>query len=108
MINNSKNTHMKKVIALIFAAIVTTGSLTAQSSAEGIKYLNYKKDKSAIDVFKKLYDANSKDPQNIYWYGQALIARDDVKGAKALYQKALQEGVNDALILVGMGLKTLF
>ena len=61
------------------------------------------KNKSANDVFKKLYDANSKDPQNIYWYGQALLANDDVKGAKTLYQKALQEGVNDAWILVGMG-----
>jgi Flp pilus assembly protein TadD len=93
---------MKKVIALLFAAIVTVSGITAQTLADGIKFLNYKKNKSAVDVFKKLYDANSKDPQNIYWYGQALIATDDVKGAKALYQKALQDGVNDAWILVGM------
>ncbi len=105
MINNSnsKTRHMKKVIALLFAAIVTVSGLTAQNIAEGIKFLNYKKNKSANDVFKKLYDANSKDPQNIYWHGQALLANDDVKGAKALYQKALQEGVNDPWILVGMG-----
>ena len=103
MINNSKTRHMKKVIALLFAAIVTVSGITAQTLADGIKFLNYKKNKSAVDVFKKLYDANSKDPQNIYWYGQALMATDDVKGAKALYQKALQEGVNDAWILVGMG-----
>ncbi len=103
MTNNSKTRHMKKVIALLFAAIVTVSGVNAQSIAEGIKDLNYKKNKSANDVFKKLYDANSKDPQNIYWYGQALLANDDVKGAKALYQKALQDGVNDAWILVGMG-----
>lgn len=103
MTNNSKTRHMKKVIALLFAAIVTVSGLTAQTLAEGIKFLNYNKNKSAIDVFKKLYDTNSKDPQNIYWYGQALLALDDVKGAKELYQKALQEGVNDAWILVGMG-----
>lgn len=103
MINNSKSTQMKKVIALLFAAIVTVSGVTAQTLAEGIKFLNYKKTKSATDVFKKLYDANSKDPQNIYWYGQAMLAVDDVKGTKALYQKALQEGVNDAWILVGMG-----
>ncbi len=103
MINNFKTRHMKKVIFLLFAAIVTVSGATAQSIAEGIKHLNYKKNKSATDVFKKLYDANSKDAQNIYWYGQALLAVDDVKGAKAIYQKALQEGVNDAWILVGMG-----
>ena len=103
MINNSKTLHMKKVFFLLFAAIVTVGNVTAQSIAEGIKYLNYKKDKSAEGVFKKLYDANPKDAQNIYWYGQALLAKDDIKGAKSLYQKALQEGVNDSWILVGMG-----
>ena len=103
MINNFKTRHMKKVIFLLFAAIVTVSGATAQTIAEGIKYLNYKKNKSATDVFKKLYDANPKDPQNIYWYGQVLLANDDVKGAKDLYQKALQEGVNDAWILVGMG-----
>ncbi len=103
MINNSKTRHMKKVIALLFAAIVTVGSLSAQTIADGIKYINYKKDKSANDVFKKLYDANPKDPNVIYWYGQALLDVDNVKDAKALYQKALQDGVNDPLILVGMG-----
>ncbi|MBC7652390.1 MAG: hypothetical protein H7101_11635 [Deinococcales bacterium] len=94
---------MKKVFFLLFAAIVTVSGATSQTIAEGIKYLNYKKNKSATDVFKKLYDANTKDAQNIYWYGQALLAVDDVKGAKAIYQKALQEGVNDAWILIGMG-----
>lgn len=103
MINNSKTRHMKKVIALLFAAIVTVSGLTAQTLAEGIKFLNYKKNKSATDVFKKLYDGNSKDPQNIYWYGQAMLANEDIKGAKDLYQKALQEGISDAWILVGMG-----
>jgi tetratricopeptide (TPR) repeat protein len=103
MINNSKTRHMKKVIFLLFAAIVTVSGLTAQTIEEGIKHLNYKKNKSATDVFKKLYDANSKDAQNIYWYGQTLMANEDVKGAKAIYQKALQEGVNDAWILIGMG-----
>ena len=103
MTNNSKTQHMKKIIALLFAAIVTVSGVNAQTIAEGIKYLNYKKNKSANDVFKKMYDANPKDPQNIYWYGQALLANEDVKGAKTLYQKALQEGVNDAWILVGMG-----
>lgn len=103
MINNSKTRHMKKVITLLFAAIVTVSGITAQTLAEGIKFLNYNKNKSATDVFKKLYDANSKDPQTIYWYGQAMLANEDVKGAKNLYQKALQEGVNDAWILVGMG-----
>ena len=103
MINNFKTRHMKKVIFLLFAAIVTVSGTTAQTIAEGIKYLNYKKNKSATDVFKKLYDANQKDPQNIYWYGQAFLAVDDVKSAKAIYQKALQEGVNDAWVLVGMG-----
>ena len=103
MINNFKTRHMKKVIFLLFAAIVTVSGATAQNIAEGIKYLNYKKNKSATDIFKKLYDANPKDPQNIYWYGQAFLAVDDVKSAKAIYQKALQEGVNDAWVLVGMG-----
>ena len=100
---------MKKSVALMFAAVFALQCLTAQI-AEGIKLLHYEKNKSAKEVLQKNYDANSKDPQAIYWLGQAFLAgngievsKEDVAAAKALYQKGLQELGSDAWLLVGMG-----
>lgn len=100
---------MKKSVALMFAAVFAVQCLTAQV-AEGIKLLHYEKNKSAKEVLQKNYDANPKDPQAIYWLGQAFLAgngievsKEDVAAAKALYQKGLQELGSDAWLLVGMG-----
>lgn len=100
---------MKKSVALMFAAVFALQCLTAQV-AEGIKLLHYEKNKSAKELLQKNYDANSKDPQAIYWLGQAFLAgngievsKEDVAAAKALYQKGLQELGSDAWLLVGMG-----
>src|ERR1035437_8430633 len=99
---------MKKIITFFVAALVAVNVLSAQTIADGIKFINYEKNKSAISLLKKLYDANSKDPQTIYWYGQSLLAatgepsKDQLAAAKAVYQKALTDGVNDAWIWVGM------
>jgi hypothetical protein len=100
---------MKKSVALMLAAVFAVQCLTAQV-AEGIKLLHYEKNKSAKEVLQKNYDANSKDPQAIYWLGQAFLAgngievsKEDVSAAKAIYQKGLQEIGSDAWLLVGMG-----
>jgi Tfp pilus assembly protein PilF len=100
---------MKKIITFFVAAMVAVNVSNAQSLADGIKNINYKKNKTAIEILKKLYEANSKDPQTIYWYGQALLAGTgdisaaQLNAAKAVYQKALTDGVNDPFIWVGMG-----
>jgi lipoprotein NlpI len=93
----------------MLAAVFAVQCLTAQV-AEGIKLLHYEKNKSAKEVLQKNYDANSKDPQAIYWLGQAFLAgngievsKEDVSAAKAIYQKGLQEIGSDAWLLVGMG-----
>lgn len=94
---------MKKVVSLVLLAFLIANSIMAQTLADGIKMLSYEKNQTAIDIFKKLYDANPKDPQKIYWYGQGFLAFDNMKAAKDVYQKALQDGVNDPWIIVGMG-----
>lgn len=94
---------MNKLVSLIITALLVVNLAMAQSSDDGIKMLNYQKNQSAKDIFKKLYDADTKNAENVYWYGQAFLAFDDYAGAKALYQKALQDGVNDPYVLVGMG-----
>lgn len=100
---------MKKTVSLMLTAMLAAQCLMAQL-ADGIKYLNYDKTNSAKEAFKKAYDANPKDPQNIYWLGQAIMATEggdpdkaQVAEAKALYQKGLQELGSDAWLLVGMG-----
>ncbi|MGC8750090.1 hypothetical protein [Hydrotalea sp.] len=98
---------MKKTITLLVAAFLVVNGLVAQSMADGINDLNSSfKVQSAIDILKKIYDSKPKDPQAIYWYGQALIGGNDVtktqmEAAKAVYQKALTDGVNEPLIWVG-------
>ena len=100
---------MKKTVSLVFTAMLAAQCLMAQF-AEGIKSLNYEKNKSAKEAFQKLYDANPKDGQAIYWLGQALLATDggdpskeQIQAAKTLYQKGLTDIGSDAWILVGMG-----
>ncbi len=100
---------MKKIFTLMLTAMLAAQCLMAQL-ADGIKYLNYEKNKSAKEAFQKAYDANPKDPQTIYWLGQAILATDgdapkkeQVQAAKALYQKALGEVGSDPWLLVGMG-----
>jgi tetratricopeptide (TPR) repeat protein len=94
---------MFKKVNLVIAALVVVNAGFSQTLAEGQKFLSYQKNKSAKQVFEKLYNNNSKDAQNIYWYGQSMLAAKDIAGAKALYQKALQDGVNEPLIWIGAG-----
>jgi Tfp pilus assembly protein PilF len=101
---------MKKNVASMFAALFAVHFLSAQLS-EGIKMLNYEKQKSAREQLQKLYDANPKDPQAVYWLGQGLLSgngtnvptKEEIASAKVLYQKGLQEIGSDPWLLVGMG-----
>ena len=101
---------MKKIVSLMLTAMIAAQCLTAQVP-EGIKDLYYAKNKSAKEVLQKEYAANSKDPQVIYWYGQAILATEgdaaptaqQLQEAKALYQKGLGEIGSDPWLLVGMG-----
>ncbi len=76
---------------------------------EGLKLMRYEKNKSALAFFKDAYDKNAKDPETIFWYGQAIIAQNGsgtpekavVQSAKELYKKAADELGNNAWILVG-------
>lgn len=100
---------MKKTVSLMLTAMLAAQCLMAQL-ADGIKFLNYDKTNSAKEAFQKAYDANPRDPQHIYWLGQALMATEggnptieQVAAAKAIYQKGLQEIGSDPWLLVGMG-----
>ncbi len=88
-------------IAFAFIATFTE----AQTVDDGIKLLYYEKNTSAVQTLQKVVAANPKDARAIYWLGQAFLASEDqdVKDAKALYQKALADGINDPWIWVGMG-----
>lgn len=94
---------MKRIVTIILTGLIVTQFAMAQTIEDGMKMLDYDKHQSAAAIFKKLYDADSKNPENVYWYGQAFLAVDDYKGAEAVYQKALQDGLNDPWIIVGMG-----
>ena len=93
---------MKRTISLLVAIIFSVTILKAQSVTDAIKLMQYAKNKSAKEMLQKLYVANDKDANTIYWLGQSMIALDDINGAKSLYQKSLQAGVNDGLLYIGM------
>ncbi|CAN5492274.1 hypothetical protein BH10BAC2_BH10BAC2_12300 [soil metagenome] len=94
---------MKKTTLTLFSVVLATSLTIAQSLDEGIKFLYYERTKSAVETLEKVVASNSKDPKSIYWLGQAYLAADDKAKAKALYQKALTDGVNDPWIWVGTG-----
>lgn len=94
---------MKKTTLTLLSVVLATSITLAQSLDDGRKFLYYERTKSAIETLEKVVASNSKDPKSIYWLGQAYLANDDIAKAKALYQKALTDGVNDPFIWVGMG-----
>jgi Flp pilus assembly protein TadD len=100
---------MKKFLLLLMACVVMHSAMFAQY-AEGIRLLNYEKNKSARETFQKLVDASPQDPQAIYWLGQALLATDggepskeQIASTKALYQKGLGSIGSDPWLVTGMG-----
>lgn len=100
---------MKKSIFILFAFAGSISFAISQTVEDGIKLLYYGigRNKSAKETLKKVVDANPKNAYDIYWYGQALLSDNNdpnaVANAKALYQKALTDGVNEPWIWVGMG-----
>ena len=105
---------MKKVVVLMMSAALVVTGLNAQAPvsplAEGVKMLNYEKNKSALTFFKEALDKNPGDPETTFWYGQAILSQnyngvstpESIQQAKTLYQQALQAKGNDAWLLVGM------
>jgi tetratricopeptide (TPR) repeat protein len=97
--------NMKKVSFLFLTVLFAGKLLLAQNVDEGKKALYYGKLTTATTTLEKAVAANSKNADAIYWLGQAYLQKNpaDIAGAKAVYQKALQEGVNAPLVWVGMG-----
>jgi len=105
---------MKKFLLLLMACVLIHTTMFAQY-ADGIRLLNYEKNKSARETFQKLVDASPQDPQAIYWLGQAILATDggepskeQIASAKALYQKGLGSIGSDPWLVTGMGHIELF
>jgi tetratricopeptide (TPR) repeat protein len=108
-----KNTVMKKLVLLMLAVSFALTGVNAQVPVsplnEGLKLLRYEKNKSALAFFKDAYEKNSKDPETIFWYGQAILSQNGagtpdkafVQASKELYQKAAGELGNNAWVLVG-------
>jgi tetratricopeptide (TPR) repeat protein len=104
---------MKKLVLLMMVVAFALTGVNAQMPVsplnEGLKLLRYEKNKSALAFFKDAYEKNAKDPETIFWYGQAILSQNGagtpdkaiVKSTKELYQKAASELGNNAWILVG-------
>lgn len=104
---------MKKT-AFTFLALAITTFAFSQTVDDGIKFIYYGKTKSAVAALEKVVAAK-KDAISTYWLGQAYMedyeasnySNDGLAKAKALYQQALQGGMNDPWIIVGSAHVTL-
>jgi tetratricopeptide (TPR) repeat protein len=92
----------KSAIVLFFSALVSVGAL-AQNLQQGIYDIYAERYQSAKATFEKLLAANPNNIEANYWLGQTYIADNDVKGARAVYDKALAATNNAPLLLVGQG-----
>jgi tetratricopeptide (TPR) repeat protein len=104
---------MKKLVFL-FVGFAFSTALMAQVApsplAEGVKLLNYEKNKTALNFFKEAFDKNPADGETTFWYGQAMLAQnyngisttESIQNAKDLFQKSLQAKGNDPWLLIGM------
>ena len=98
-----KQRHMKKLTTLLLAVLMSAKLLTAQTVDDARRSLYYGRTTSAKQALDKIVATNPKDPQAIYWLGQTYLAIDSIRGAQQVYQNALNSGVNDPLVWVGMG-----
>ena len=97
-------------IGVVFVAAGLLAQTPIAPLAEGIKLLNYEKNKSALVFFKEALDKNPADGETIFWYGQAILAQnyngiptaESIKKAKEAYQAGLQAKGNDPWLLIGM------
>ena len=94
---------MKKLTTLLLAVLLSGKLLIAQSVDEARRSLYYGRTTTAKQALDKLVAGNAKDPQAIYWLGQTYLAMDSIGGARQVYQNALNGGVNDPWVWVGMG-----
>ncbi|MDB5231453.1 MAG: hypothetical protein JWN76_2258 [Chitinophagaceae bacterium] len=96
---------MKKFFVTTVALAFVAVNSFAQTLEEGIKYINYERPVKAIQTLQAVVNSKPKDALSIYWLGQAMMDQvvPDVAGAKTLYQQALNNGVNDPYIWIGMG-----
>jgi tetratricopeptide (TPR) repeat protein len=104
---------MKKLVFLFVGFAFYTALMYQVSPsplAEGVKFLNYEKNKTALNFFKEAFDKNPGDGETTFWYGQAMLAQnyngisttESIQNAKDLFQKSLQAKGNDPWLLIGM------
>ena len=105
---------MRKLVFMFIGVVFVASGLIAQAPvsqlSEGVKLLNYEKNKSALIFFKDALDKNPADGETVFWYGQALLAQnyngiptpESIKKTKEVYQAAMQSKGNDPWLLIGM------
>jgi len=64
---------MKKLVLFPVTVVLALSSVYAQvvpvsPLAEGVKLLNYEKNKSALAFFKEALDKSPTNTENIFWY----------------------------------------
>src|SRR6266542_2838893 len=98
-----KPKKMKKIILTMLTVAFATSFAISQTVDDGIKFIYYQRYKSATETLQKVIASKPKDAYSIYWLGQAYLADDKIDSAKAVYQKALNDGMNDPWIWIGTG-----
>ncbi len=94
---------MKKITTLLLAVLLTGKLLLAQTVAESEKALYHGRSTTAKQNLQKIISNDPKNAEAIYWLGQAELTDGNVDKALKIYQDALNAGVNEPLIWVGMG-----
>jgi tetratricopeptide (TPR) repeat protein len=94
---------MKKLTLLFLAVLLTGKLLVAQTLDEAKSFLYYDRFTSAKNELRKIISSDKKNAEAVYWLGQAYLKTDDVDSAQKVYQQALNNGMNDPWLLVGMG-----
>lgn len=95
---------MKNTILSALIMLLAFGAVQAQSIQEATSHLYYGKTTSAKNTLNQILASDSKNAEAIYWLGQAHLKEDNIKEAKAVYDNALQSGIQSSPLLdVGQG-----
>jgi Flp pilus assembly protein TadD len=90
-------------LSLAAFLLVFQTSVFSQSIEEGKKFMYYERYKSAKEIFEKILQTKSNQPEASYWLSQAYLGIEDVSKAREILQGSMNINPNDPLLLAGMG-----
>lgn len=79
------------MMGVAFALTGVNAQVPVSPLNEGLKLMRYEKNKSALAFFKDAYEKNAKDPETIFWYGEAILSQNGAGAPEKAFVQTTKE-----------------